>query len=540
MGLGALLTRNLQYVATNTQTGATDTYTIITDGGPGMYADWQTGEYRGGMGVPAAWRLANLVANQIGRMPWHAFRERGGGPAEKLVPQPPLLAYPVASDEAGLEAWRSMALDRLWHGNAVALIASRSPLGWPTGIALVDAESARVHRFGAAITGYDMPPPGFSEGEIGYWIGGRWYHRYEVIHWRGPTRPGQLRGMGILENHFEALSRAKALDSAASAVSSAGVPTGLLESLNPDLTKVEAEELKTSWTTAQRTRSVAVLNPSTRFTPIAWNPTETQLLESRQYSLIDWANIFGLPVTYANGQNASRVYANIVDQGHELLRYGAVGDLVAEFEGLMTAQFPRGTYVKGNQDHLLRPDTKGRYEAHAIAIAAGFMSPDEVRELEEREPLTKEQQAQILAAKATPALAGGAPAAASSSSGSSTSPPRLAAARSILDGFAALEPGSGEELLFAHPADMEERAWLDEAELKAWSEDVRAADLDGSNLKEYWTAGPGLAKWSATPTPWRTLRRFLSKYISGAQLDATTSAWYRLVFGALPHQRSSG
>jgi phage portal protein BeeE len=48
---------------------------------------------------------------------------------------------------------------------------------------------------------------------------------------------------------------------------------------------------------------------------------------------------------------------------------------------------PRAQYVKFNTGSLLRTDTKSRYEAHAIAIAAGFLTVNEVRELEDREPL---------------------------------------------------------------------------------------------------------------------------------------------------------
>lgn len=65
----------------------------------------------------------------------------------------------------------------------------------------------------------------------------------------------------------------------------------------------------------------------------------------------------------------------------------------------------------------------------------------------------------------------------------------------------------------------------------------RAADPDGSNLHEYWTAGAGLARWVNSRTPWRKLRQLLSKYLSGENLDATASSWYRDVFGALPQDR---
>jgi hypothetical protein len=97
------------------------------------------------------------------------------------------------------------------------------------------------------------------------------------------------------------------------------------------------------------------------------------------------------------------------------------------------------------------------------------------------------------------------------------------------------EPG------FVGPEEDTERAWLP-GEAEAWVADdhagtlpnpfvVRAGDRDGSNLRRYWTKGPGLAKWRTSPTPWRTLKKFLSKYLSGETLEATTSAWYMAVFG---------
>jgi len=49
-------------------------------------------------------------------------------------------------------------------------------------------------------------------------------------------------------------------------------------------------------------------------------------------------------------------------------------------------------------------------------------------------------------------------------------------------------------------------------------------------LHRYWVAGPGLAKWAASPHPWTALRRHLAKYIHDpGKLDRTTSAWHNEV-----------
>jgi hypothetical protein len=53
----------------------------------------------------------------------------------------------------------------------------------------------------------------------------------------------------------------------------------------------------------------------------------------------------------------------------------------------MSALLPRGTDARMNIDALLRNDTLTRYQAHQIAIAAGFKTIDEVREDEKLAPL---------------------------------------------------------------------------------------------------------------------------------------------------------
>jgi HK97 family phage portal protein len=392
MGLGKLFTRNITYDVTNTQTGAKATYTLVTDGGPGMYPGWGDGVYRGGMAIPAAWRLSMLIANQIGRVPFQAFREAAGRPPVRIVPTPPLLARPAGGMDTSLGTFRSWALDRVWHGNAIGVVVEWSPLGWPTACTPVSAEFVQMK---IVQPNDPVVAPGFTVGEIAYLINGKWYHQRDVIHFRGPTKPGELRGMGILECHFDAMERSRKLDASASAVDSGAVPTGVLKSLDPDLSAQGAADLKVAWQNSQRTRSVAVLNPLTDFQPIAWNPTETQLLEARKYTLTEWGNIFGVDPGYAGGESASGTYSNIETRGFELLKFGTVGDIIAEFEATLTEKLPRGNYVKANLDHLLRAETKARYEAHAIAISSGFLTRDEVRELEERPPLTEEQKKEL-------------------------------------------------------------------------------------------------------------------------------------------------
>lgn len=59
-----------------------------------------------------------------------------------------------------------------------------------------------------------------------------------------------------------------------------------------------------------------------------------------------------------------------------------------------------------------------------------------------------------------------------------------------------------------------------------------ATPRDGEEFHRYWTKGPGLKRWRGNIHPWRTLRKHLAEYIKNPEeLDATTSKWFKEVFG---------
>ncbi|WP_243063203.1 hypothetical protein [Humibacter sp. RRB41] len=53
-------------------------------------------------------------------------------------------------------------------------------------------------------------------------------------------------------------------------------------------------------------------------------------------------------------------------------------------------------------------------------------------------------------------------------------------------------------------------------------------------LRWYWTLGPGLAKWAASPHPWTALHTHLADKVPPQYLDQIVSAWYHDVFHHWP------
>src|SRR5262245_27340742 len=220
MAFGKLLTRSTRITVADTISGAVSSYFIQDNLSP----DWPSADaYRGALSIPGAWRAALSVSGLLGRLPWDAYRKLGDKPEEKLFPTPLLLDQPNPP-ETRMSSFRSAGLDYIWHGNALFVVAARSPLGWPTAAIPVPAANVGVRRITPET--YDSSLP---IGALEYSIGSLRLPSQDVIHIKGPCAPGATRGMGVLENHLNTLSLAKDQNKQARAVTNHGVPTGVLE-----------------------------------------------------------------------------------------------------------------------------------------------------------------------------------------------------------------------------------------------------------------------------------------------------------------------
>jgi len=326
------------------------------------------------LSVPGIWRAVTLISDAIGGLPFHAYRD------EKFVdPQPNLLIKPVPT-ETRIETISAMIASLIIHGNYIAILGEPGANGYPDSIHPVACHRVNVRR---------------QDGELVYKIGERDYGSDEVLHIKGFSMPGEMVGYGIMSAQRQAIGGAVAVNTYAQRYFDGGAqPTGIIYSANPDLTQEEADLLKSQWLRQYggTKRTPAVLNESTKFQQLSDNAKDAQLLETRQFSLTEIANMIGLPAYYLGAPNSSRTYANVSEENLQLVRWSLL-PFVQRVESSFTELLPRGQFAKMNIDALLRPDTKTRYETHKIGLDAGFLTVDEVRELENREPLAETMDA---------------------------------------------------------------------------------------------------------------------------------------------------
>jgi phage portal protein BeeE len=359
-------------------------FEMIIDGNP-INVPLQV--YGGGLGLPAAWRASMKISEAIGSVNWDLWRVIRN--RRIRLPRPLLLQQP-APPESLMTTFTSWALDLIWHGNAVGLIASRDEDGVPDGILPIPANQVGVRR-----VGYEGRT-GLPLGAIRYQIGGTEYPRSEIFHIKGPCQPSDVRGWGVLEAHLRGWNGAGAgaLDlalelnrQAAAAGSGDGVPSGLLKSENPDLKEDEARDMRRQWYRNQRSRQIQVLNATTSFEALAWNPTELQLIEARKMSLLETALIFGLQPSDLGAETSNRTYRNDNAEDVKFVKWGLRGYLGRFTAALSGLWMDPNLWVLPDLDDFTRPDLLTQAQIGQIQVTSKTRTPNELRAADGLPPL---------------------------------------------------------------------------------------------------------------------------------------------------------
>ena len=365
--LGRLLKRQIQPSVVYTSSGYVDSLGRV---GRAFQANW-SGTYvdtNTALGVPAIYRGVTLIADAIGALGLHSYRN-----GRMVKPTPQILIKPNPQ-ETRIETISAMAASLILDGNYIAVLGDRGVNGLPEMFYPVAIDRVNVSRV---------------DGRMVYRIDEQIYDADDILHIKNFTLPGEFFGRGIVETQKQAIGKEIAINEYASRYFDGGVnPTAVIKSGNPDLTQEEADALKTAWLSmySGRNRQPAVLNSTTDFEILSSNAQESQLIESQIQGLTEAANILGLPAYYLGAPNSSRTYANVEQENLQLVRW-SIQPIAERIEQALSELLVRGQTAKFNYDTLLRTDTLSRYQAHAVGLTNGFLTVDEVRDMENRDPI---------------------------------------------------------------------------------------------------------------------------------------------------------
>ncbi len=235
---------------------------------------------------------------------------------------------------------------------------------------------------------FDMMIESTDSGELtGYtYRGTTEYTPNEIQHLKMLAMPGNLYGLGPIQACQAELRNAKdTRDFASKWFSDSGMAAQVVSPkvpVSPDTLIDIAESLRNAQTGG------SVVSPAElSIQNLFLNPRDAMFVEVQQWNTAQVCRILGIPANMMLAEaGSSMTYSNVEQEQIAFTRY-SLSAYYVEIEQAMSALLPRGTDARMNIDALLRNDTLTRYQAHQIAIAAGFKTIDEVREDEKLAPL---------------------------------------------------------------------------------------------------------------------------------------------------------
>lgn len=233
-------------------------------------------------------------------------------------------------------------------------------------------------------------------GEARYSYNGKELNRADLIHLKLTHQPGEVYGLGPIQAAMSTVRSALETRSLADTWHHApGTGRGIL-STDQDLSADQADRYgKQVRDKLTAENGVAVLGKGLTYSALRLTPAELQFLESQEADALKLARLFGLSQRQAmtSVKGSALTYANIESE-KQLYLTDTFMSYLSEIEEAYSQLAPIGQTARFNVDAFLRPDTSTRYSAHQIGIESGFLTVNEVREIEGLAPLTATTKAQ--------------------------------------------------------------------------------------------------------------------------------------------------
>jgi HK97 family phage portal protein len=338
------------------------------------------------MQMTAVYSCVRILSETLAGLPLHVYRYNDSGGKEKYLKHP---LYKLLHDEPNPEmtsfAFRETLMSHLllW-GNAYAQIIRNArgevialyPL-MPNKMT-VDRDSKGRLFYLYSRTSDDAPTLG-DDSKV-------YLSPSEVLHIPGLGFDG-LIGYSPIAMAKNAVGLAIATEEyGAKFFANGAAPGGVLE--HPGTIK-DPQKVKESWNSAyqgsQNAHRVAVLEEGMKYQPIGISPEQAQFLETRKFQINEIARIFRVPPHMLADLEKSS-FSNIEQQSLEFVKY-TLDPWVVRWEQsmcralLMESEKPI-VFIKFNVDGLLRGDYVSRMSGYATARQNGWMSANDIRELE--------------------------------------------------------------------------------------------------------------------------------------------------------------
>ena len=340
---------------------------------------------RSAMQMTAVYSCVRILAEAIAGLPLHLYTYKEDGGKEKAIGHPLyLLLHDEPNPEMSSFVFRETLMTHLllW-GNAYAQII-RNGKGEVVALYPLMPNRMTVDRdsSGQLFYSYQMNNSDAPTMKAGTVI----LKPSDVLHIPGLGFDG-LVGYSPIAMAKNAIGLAIATEEyGAKFFANGATPGGLLE--YPGTVK-DPDRVRESWNKgfsgSQNAGKVAILEEGMKYTPISIAPEQAQFLETRKFQINEIARIFRVP-PHMVGDLEKSSFSNIEQQSLEFVKY-TLDPWVVRWEqslsrALFTPEEKKQYFFKFNVEGLLRGDYQSRMNGYATARQNGWMSANDIRELE--------------------------------------------------------------------------------------------------------------------------------------------------------------
>lgn len=346
---------------------------------------------RSAMQMTAVYSCVRILAEAVAGLPLHFYRYKDDGSKEKAIDSN---LYHLLHDEPNPEmssfVFRETLMTHLllW-GNAYAQII-RNGKGEVIALYLLMPNKMSVDRDENGKLYYTYQR---SQDE-GKEAGTVTLSTRDVLHIPGLGFDG-LVGYSPIAMAKNAIGLAIATEEyGAKFFANGAAPSGVLE--HPGTIKDPAR-LRENWNStfggSSNSGKVAVLEEGMKYTPISISPEQAQFLETRKFQINEIARIFRVP-PHMVGDLEKSSFSNIEQQSLEFVKY-TLDPWIIRWEqslnrALLNVDEKKTYFFKFNVEGLLRGDYQSRMNGYAIARQNGWMSANDIRELENLDKISAE------------------------------------------------------------------------------------------------------------------------------------------------------
>ena len=325
------------------------------------------------MMLSAVYRCVTCISDAVAQLPLEIYNVDANGYKEKAVGHP---LYRLLNSKPNARMTRyvfisAMVQGMLLNGSGYAYIL-RDDKGTPEQLVFIPSEKVTV----LVPQFLDLPPKYRVEGIRGD------VPADDMIHLVNQTFDG-VTGVSTLNFAFNTLELAHDAEYHARTYFANGCSiSGVLKS-NQALDDEDVEKIKEGWNRAhsgENTNSVAVLGYDLDFRAVASSATDAQLLETREFNVVDIARFFGVsPVKVGDLSKSSY---STVEATQLAFLTDTISPLLEKIElELETKLFPDDPHIDVRFDvsQLLRADKSSLAQYYNTLFQIGAITPNEIR-----------------------------------------------------------------------------------------------------------------------------------------------------------------